>query len=147
MLHQLSLLLLSLLGSSFFRLAYVVAGAVLLRMLRCVSLSSLRLCCAHVVGGLRTCTPAVGWVCLSALSFLVLPFVLSALLLCSSLSPVLSASASGKTAHKTAPIWGGHRVGLSSICGSVFSQGIFGLYAVGCCRDTSCPCDPVMLCL
>ena len=70
-------------GSSFLRVAYVVAGAVMLRMSRCVSLLSLRLCGVHVVGGLRTRMPAVGPVSAVCPFFLVLP-VLFSLVFCSS---------------------------------------------------------------
>ena len=102
-LHQLILVLLSLVGSSFLRFAYVVAGAVMLRMLRCVSLSSLRLCGAHVVGGCCTRMPTVGfWSCLSCPSCCrpVCSLLSSVFRFCFSLSlflPLsLSASASGK---------------------------------------------------
>ena len=83
-------------GSSFLRVAYVVAGAVMLRMSRCVSLSSLRLCGVHVVGGLRTRMPAVGLVFVVCPVFLgvarLVSLLSSAPLLCSSLSSSLSLS-------------------------------------------------------
>ena len=88
----------------------VVAGAVMLRMCRCGSLSSLRLCGVYAVGGLRTCMPAVGLVFVRLVLLGVAFLALSAPLLCSSLSLSLSASASGKQANLIAPIWGGHLV-------------------------------------
>ena len=95
MLHLLILVLSSFVGSPFLRSAVVVAGAVMLRMLRCVSLSSLRLCGAHVVGGSCTCMPVVGSVFLSVLFSSCCPscsLLSSALLLFSSLSSSLSLS-------------------------------------------------------
>ena len=83
-------------------------GTPLKRMLRCDSLSSLRLCCVHVCwwvshayacGGLVLCPSCPVLCCLLALSCLLLFFFVS-------LSPSLSASATGKPHPMLAKIWG-----------------------------------------
>ena len=91
-LHPLILVLSSLVGSSFLRFAYVVAGAVMLRMLRCVSLSSLRLCGVHVVGGCCIRMPTVGFGLVCLVLLVAALYALSCLLFLSSASHSLSFS-------------------------------------------------------
>ena len=101
-------------GFSFLRLTfrrrrrgrYVAHVAMRLRRFRCDYVARMLL-----VGGARACLRWV-WFFVGLVLLGVAFLALSVLLLCSSLSlsPVLSASASRKTANLTAPIWGGHLV-------------------------------------
>ena len=125
-----------LLGSSLLRFGHVAAGAVMLRMSRCVSLSSWRLCCVHVCWWVSHAHACGGLVVVSVMSLSVLPFlfplVFSSSLL--SLSLFLSQPQPVESHTTCQPDLGEDNQAESPNVES-------GLYAVGLCSGSFCYCE------